>query len=153
MYIKSARNDTFSLPRLYTTVKTSLTPLIQSEPASSTFSGLSAYFCCWKLQIHSKRLEHFVCDCTGKKREYTGNIPSLTHTHTHTIQGGQLSLQDVESANGTQVRGLVACLCTLDGRRVPSLRGNKISKNKWGRKKALKSLLIGINCQWRHGQK
>lgn len=91
-----------------------------------------AYFCCRKLQIHGNCSEHFVCDYTGKKKGSTQAVYRHTHTRTraHAIRGGQLSLQDVESASGTRVRGPVACLCTLDGRRVPSQRGNKISKNK-----------------------
>lgn len=146
IYIKSGRDYIYSLPYIHSTAKTTLTPRRESKRSGQNllllvlackrkqqrhyFLFFVAYFCCRKLQIHGNCSEHFVCDYTGKKREYTGSIPSHTHARAHAIRGGQLSLQDVESASGTQVRGPVACLCTLDGRRVPSQRGNKISKNK-----------------------
>lgn len=98
IYIKSGRDYIYSLPYIHSTVKTTLTPRRESKRSGQNlllpvlackreqqrhyFFFFVAYFCCRKLQIHGNCSEHFVCDYTGKKREYTGSIPSHTRART-----------------------------------------------------------------------
>lgn len=169
IYIKSGKDYIYSLSYTHSTVKTTLTLWRESKRSGQNLL-LPVLACKRKQQRHylfifllifavencryTVTARNILFVITLAKRGSTqASIPSHARTHARTrSEAASFHCRMSKAPVGRRFGVLWPVCVPWTGGAFPRRGEIKSAKTNEG-KKALESLLIGINCQWRHGQK